>query len=129
MSLLQENSERSLVMSEAAKSAEAEKAAPAMEVEEVSIQDYKKVGFFLYRVVVFQENEEDEVMKEVSKMSTDEIVARTRLLDNDIRIMKSEVVRISHEKQAQEDKIKENTEKIKVQFHTSALVWSTTTRL
>merc|ERR1719317_1537836 len=53
-------------------------------------------------------------MKEVSKMSTDEIVARTRLLDNDIRIMKSEVVRISHEKQAQEDKIKENTEKIKV---------------
>ena len=56
-------------------------------------------------------------MKEVSKMSTDEIVARTRLLDNDIRIMKSEVVRISHEKQAQEDKIKENTEKIKVQFH------------
>jgi len=81
-------------MSEAAKSAEAEKAPPAMEVEE--------------------ENEEDEVMKEVSKMSTDEIVARTRLLDNDIRIMKSEVVRISHEKQAQEDKIKENTEKIKM---------------
>ena len=100
-------------MSEAAKSAEAEKAAPAMEVEEVSIQDCKMVGFFI-RVVVFQENEEDEVMKEVSKMSTDEIVARTRLLDNDIRIMKSEVVRISHEKQAQEDKIKENTEKIKV---------------
>lgn len=81
-------------MSEAAKPAEAAKEAPAMEVEE--------------------ENEEDEVMKEVSKMSTDEIVARTRLLDNDIRIMKSEVVRISHEKQAQEDKIKENTEKIKV---------------
>ena len=53
-------------------------------------------------------------MKEVSKMSTDEIVARTRLLDNDIRIMKSEIVRIQHEKQAQEDKIKENTEKIKV---------------
>ena len=53
-------------------------------------------------------------MKEVSKMSTDEVVARTRLLDNDIRIMKSEIVRISHEKQAQEDKIKENTEKIKV---------------
>ena len=61
-------------MSEAAKSAEAEKAAPAMEVEEVSIQDYKKVGFFLYRVVVFQENEEDEVMKEVSKMSLDALL-------------------------------------------------------
>ena len=49
-------------------------------------------------------------MKEVSKMSTDEIVARTRLLDNDIRIMKSEIVRIQHEKQAQEDKIKESPE-------------------
>merc|ERR1711973_829077 len=61
-----------------------------------------------------EEEEEDDVMKEVSKMSTDEVVARTRLLDNDIRIMKSEIVRISHEKQAQEDKIKENTEKIKV---------------
>merc|ERR1712038_849832 len=57
-----------------------------------------------------EEEEEDDVMKEVSKMSTDEVVARTRLLDNDIRIMKSEIVRISHEKQAQEDKIKENTE-------------------
>ena len=63
-----------------------------------------------------EEEEEDDVMKEVSKMSTDEVVARTRLLDNDIRIMKSEIVRISHEKQAQEDKIKENTEKIKVSF-------------
>lgn len=47
-------------------------------------------------------------------MSTDEIVSRTRLLDNEIKIMKSEVMRISHELQAQNDKIKENTEKIKV---------------
>ena len=58
--------------------------------------------------------EEDDVMAEVLKMSTDEIKARTRLLDNDIRIMKSEIVRIQHELQAQRDKIKENTEKIKV---------------
>lgn len=47
-------------------------------------------------------------------MSTDVIVSRTRLLDNEIKIMKSEVMRISHELQAQNDKIKENTEKIKV---------------
>lgn len=47
-------------------------------------------------------------------MSTEEIVSRTRLLDNEIKIMKSEVMRISHELQAQNDKIKENTEKIKV---------------
>merc|ERR1719400_2206985 len=53
-------------------------------------------------------------MAEVLKMSTDEIKARTRLLDNDIRIMKSEIVRIQHELQAQRDKIKENTEKVNV---------------
>lgn len=47
-------------------------------------------------------------------MSTDEIVSRSRLLDNEVKIMKSEVMRISHELQAQNDKIKENTEKIKV---------------
>jgi len=47
-------------------------------------------------------------------MGTDEIVSRTRLLDNQIKIMKTELMRISHELQAQADKIKENTEKIKV---------------
>jgi 26S proteasome regulatory subunit T5 len=47
-------------------------------------------------------------------MSTDEVVGRTRLLDNEIKIMRSEVLRISHELSAQKDKIKENTEKIKV---------------
>ncbi|KDR21295.1 hypothetical protein L798_04269, partial [Zootermopsis nevadensis] len=52
--------------------------------------------------------------EDVLRMSTDEIVSRTRLLDNEIKIMKSEVMRISHELQAQNEKIKENTEKIKV---------------
>lgn len=47
-------------------------------------------------------------------MSTEEIVSRTRLLDNEVKIMKSEVMRISHELQAQKEKIKENAEKIKV---------------
>ena len=47
-------------------------------------------------------------------MSTDEIIGRARLLDNEVKIMKSEVMRISHELQAQKEKIKENTEKIKV---------------
>merc|ERR1719450_1159144 len=37
-----------------------------------------------------------------------------RLLDNEIRIMKSEILRVTHEQQAMKDKIKENTEKIKV---------------
>ena len=52
--------------------------------------------------------------EEVLRMSTEEIVSRTRLLDNEVKIMKSEVMRISHELQAQKEKIKENTEKIKV---------------
>ena len=47
-------------------------------------------------------------------MATDEVIGRTRLLDNEIKIMKSEVMRISHELQAQNDKIKDNAEKIKV---------------
>ncbi|GFO44804.1 26S protease regulatory subunit 6a [Plakobranchus ocellatus] len=57
---------------------------------------------------------EESVGEEVLRMPTDEIVGRTRLLDNEIKIMKSEIMRISHELQAQKEKIKENTEKIKV---------------
>lgn len=47
-------------------------------------------------------------------MSTDEIISRTRLLDNEIKIMRSEVMRINHDHQTHKEKIKENTEKIKV---------------
>lgn len=57
---------------------------------------------------------QDALGEEVLRMSTDEIISRARLLDNEVKIMKSEVMRISHELQAQADKIKENTEKIKV---------------
>lgn len=47
-------------------------------------------------------------------MSNDEIISRTRLLDNEIKIMKSEASRTGHELKTQKEKIKENTEKIKV---------------
>jgi len=60
------------------------------------------------------EDGEESLGEEVLRMGTDEITGRTRLLDNEIKIMKSEIMRISHELQAQKDKIKENTEKIKV---------------
>ncbi|XP_050519789.1 26S proteasome regulatory subunit 6A-B [Daktulosphaira vitifoliae] len=56
----------------------------------------------------------DRVDEEILLMSNEEITSRTRLLDNDIKVMKSDVMRISHELQSQTDKIKENTEKIKV---------------
>lgn len=61
-----------------------------------------------------EDEEEDDALTDVLKMPTDEIVARTRLLDNEIRIMKAEIMRIQHEAQGQKDRIKENTEKIKV---------------
>ncbi|XP_070566753.1 26S proteasome regulatory subunit 6A-B isoform X2 [Ptychodera flava] len=60
------------------------------------------------------EDGEESIGEEVLRMSTEEIIQRTRLLDNEIKIMKSETMRISHELQAQKEKIKENTEKIKV---------------
>jgi len=57
---------------------------------------------------------EDGLDAEVLRMSNEELSSRTRLLDNEIRIMKSEILRVTHEQQAMKDKIKENTEKIKV---------------
>ncbi|KAF5920632.1 hypothetical protein HPG69_011212, partial [Diceros bicornis minor] len=57
---------------------------------------------------------QDGIGEEVLKMSTEEIIQRTRLLDSEIKIMKSEVLRVTHELQAMKDKIKENSEKIKV---------------
>ena len=57
---------------------------------------------------------EDAVMQDVKRMNTDEIQARARLLDNEIKIMRSDIMRNQHELQTQKDKIKENREKIKV---------------
>merc|ERR1711884_393197 len=56
-----------------------------------------------------EEEEDDGIMAEVEKMSTDEITARARLLDNEIRIMRSDMMRIQRETQGQKEKIKENT--------------------
>jgi len=57
---------------------------------------------------------EDDLGEEIRNMSVNEIRSRTRLLDNEIRIMKSETGRIKHELNTMKDKIKENTEKIKI---------------
>merc|ERR1719323_2564392 len=63
---------------------------------------------------IWEDGEQDSLGEEVLRMGTDEVVSRTRLLDNEVKIMKSEIMRISHELQAQKEKIKENAEKIKV---------------
>ncbi len=60
------------------------------------------------------QDEDDGLPEEVLTMSNDDLVARTRLIDNDIKVMRSEVLRIQHDLQAQKEKIKENTEKIRV---------------
>ena len=56
--------------------------------------------------------EEDLIDTEILNSSTRDIVARRRLIENDTRIMRSEFQRLSHEKQAMSDKIKDNVDKI-----------------
>ena len=70
---------------------------------------------------------------DISRLSTEDIIARSRLLDNEVKvrmrqlddcmpsndfgflqIMKNDIVRISHESQSMRDRIKDNKEKIKV---------------
>jgi 26S proteasome regulatory subunit T5 len=51
---------------------------------------------------------------DILKLQTDDIISRTRLMENEIKILKSEIMRISHEHQSQKEKIKENKEKIKL---------------
>merc|ERR1712123_476709 len=65
------------------------------------------------RIIEMTATKEATEPKEV-KEPADEITARARLLDNEIRIMRADIMRIQHEMQTQKDKIKENTEKIKV---------------
>jgi 26S proteasome regulatory subunit T5 len=58
------------------------------------------------------EPEEDVLDEEILNLSTQDILNRKRLLENDSRIMKSEFQRLSHEKATMAEKIKENMEKI-----------------
>eukprot|EP01039_Chlorochromonas_danica_P001948 gene1948-2126_t len=56
----------------------------------------------------------DTVLDEVSRMSNEEIRQRIRLLDTEIRIMKSDISRIRHESKDQQAHIKDNKDKIKL---------------
>jgi len=60
-----------------------------------------------------QENN-DEIDDETRSMTLSELRQRIHLLDNDIRVMRSDIQRITHESHAQRDRIKENMEKVKV---------------
>jgi hypothetical protein len=58
------------------------------------------------------EEEEEQLDADILNSSTRDIVTRRRLLENDTRIMRSEFQRLTHEKQAMLEKIKDNVDKI-----------------
>lgn len=63
-----------------------------------------------------QEEEPAEVLEdeETRHMSIGELRQRIHLINNDIRVMKSDVQRITHESRGQRDQIRDNQEKVKL---------------
>jgi ATP-dependent 26S proteasome regulatory subunit len=69
-----------------------------------------------------EEEEEEEAVEppepleddETRHMSIGELRQRIHLINNDIRVMKSDVQRITHESRAQRERIKENQDKVKL---------------
>merc|ERR1719379_1287043 len=57
---------------------------------------------------------DDDLGDEIARADTDEIAQRTRMVENEVKVLRNETARLSHEQQAQKEKIKENTEKIKL---------------
>ncbi|KAG8812526.1 26S proteasome regulatory subunit 6A, partial [Serendipita sp. 400] len=51
--------------------------------------------------------------EELLTASPEEIVSRRRLIENDIRVMRSETLRLQHEQDTMREKIRENGDKIK----------------
>ena len=51
---------------------------------------------------------------ETRHMTISELRQRIHLINNDIRVMKSDVQRITHESRGQRERIRENQEKVKV---------------
>lgn len=56
--------------------------------------------------------EDDDLLNEIMQLLTDDIVNRTKLLDNDIKVMRLELQRLTHEKTVMLERIKDNQEKI-----------------
>ncbi|KAL5501863.1 RPT5 [Sanghuangporus vaninii] len=55
----------------------------------------------------------DDIPEEIMALSTDEISSRIRLIENDIKVMHSETLRLQHEQGVMKEKIRDNKEKIK----------------
>ncbi|KAG6820704.1 26S proteasome regulatory subunit 6A-B [Arthromyces matolae] len=54
-----------------------------------------------------------DIPEDILSLTTDEILTRIRLLDNDIKVMRSETTRLQHEQSVMKEKIRDNGEKIK----------------
>ena len=60
-----------------------------------------------------KKDEEEEMLDEdILNSSTADIVTRRRMLENEMRIMKSEFQRLTHEQSTMREKVKDNQEKI-----------------
>ncbi|OAX42869.1 26S proteasome subunit P45 [Rhizopogon vinicolor AM-OR11-026] len=55
----------------------------------------------------------DDIPEEIKALTTEEILTRIRLIDNDIKVMKSDTLRLQHEQSVMKEKIRDNGEKIK----------------
>ncbi|GHP12399.1 26S proteasome regulatory subunit 6A A [Pycnococcus provasolii] len=61
-----------------------------------------------------EDSEMNNLLSELDSLSPEDIVRRTRLLDNEVRVLKDECSRLQMEVAANKDKVKENHEKIKL---------------
>uniref|UniRef100_A0A7S4BN28 AAA+ ATPase domain-containing protein n=1 Tax=Chrysotila carterae TaxID=13221 RepID=A0A7S4BN28_CHRCT len=63
---------------------------------------------------IFGDDAEDELGEEIARADPDEIAQRTRMLENEVKVLRNETARLLHEHQSQKEKIKENNDKIKL---------------
>eukprot|EP00891_Asterochloris_glomerata_P001618 jgi/Astpho2/1618/Aster-07937 len=63
---------------------------------------------------IFGDDAQDDLPEELKQMSADDIARRSRLLDNEIRVLKDESQRLQLDQQTMKEKVKENKEKIKL---------------
>ncbi|KAJ7581177.1 26S proteasome subunit P45 [Mycena floridula] len=55
----------------------------------------------------------DDLPPEIVESAIEEIITRTKLMDNDLKVMRSETLRLQHEQSVMKEKIRDNGEKIK----------------
>ena len=59
-------------------------------------------------------NFNEEFPEELNYLSSEDLSTRSRLLENDVRIMKSEIIRLQHEQSSMMEQLQDNMEKIKL---------------